>query len=62
MLFRSPFLGASIPAYIAIYSFLLNIGLAVVLSLVFNAAKKHRADETEPSDYYALEGIGGGGH
>jgi SSS family solute:Na+ symporter len=56
------FFGASIPAYIAIYSFLLNIGLAVVLSLVFNAAKKHRADETEPSDYYALEGIGGGGH
>jgi SSS family solute:Na+ symporter len=56
------FFGASIPAYIAIYSFALNIGLAVVLSLVFNAAKKHRADETEPSDYYALEGIGGGGH
>jgi len=30
---------------------------ALLKSLVFNAAKKHRADETEPSDYYALEGI-----
>ena len=52
-----------IPAYIAIYSVLLNSRfVSVVLTLVFNVAAKKQADETRPSDYYALEGIGGGGH
>jgi SSS family solute:Na+ symporter len=54
--------GTTIPTYIAVSTVILNFGIAVVLSLLFNAAKKHRADETKPADYYALEGIGGGGH
>ena len=57
-----PIFGTVVPGYIAIYTFVLNLGLAVVLSLVFNAAKKHRSDETEPGDYFVMEGAGGGGH
>ena len=51
--------GTVIPAYIAIYSVLLNFAVSVVLTFVFARA---RDDETTPADYYALEGIGGGGH
>jgi len=54
--------GTTIPGYIAIYSFILNFAIAVGLSLVFNMAARKPSDETRPSDYYALEGIGGGGH
>jgi len=54
--------GTVVPAYIAIYSVLLNFAVSVVLTLVFNATKRSAKDETAPSDYYALEGIGGGGH
>jgi SSS family solute:Na+ symporter len=54
--------GTTTRVYIAILSVILNFAVAIILSPVFNAAKKHRADETQPSDYYALEGIGGGGH
>lgn len=55
--------GTTVPGYIAVYSFILNFVVSVVLSAVFNMAAKARADETRPSDYYALEGAGGGtGH
>ena len=54
--------GVTIPAYIAVYSFLFNLTAAVVLTLVFNALAKQRHDETSPADYYALEGAGHSGH
>jgi SSS family solute:Na+ symporter len=54
--------GNTVPAYIAIYSVILNFAVSVVLTLVFNAIARSAKDETVPSDYYALEGIGGGGH
>ncbi|HEY4266093.1 MAG TPA: sodium:solute symporter [Micropepsaceae bacterium] len=54
--------GIAIRAYIAITSVLLNFGVSVVLTLVFNMRTGSQRDETVPSDYYALEGIGGGGH
>jgi len=54
--------GTTVPAYIAIYSVILNFAVSVVLTLVFNAIARSAKDETVPSDYYALEGIGGGGH
>jgi SSS family solute:Na+ symporter len=54
------FFGTAIPAYIAIYSVLLNFGIAAVLSLMFNAAAKSRQDETMPTDYAVETGIGGG--
>jgi SSS family solute:Na+ symporter len=52
--------GTVIPAYIAIYSVIFNFAVAVVLTLVFNMTARKHADETAPSDYYALEGLGGG--
>jgi SSS family solute:Na+ symporter len=52
--------GTTIPGYIAIYSVILNFAVTVILTAVFSARK--REDETRPTDYYALEGIGGGGH
>ena len=52
----------TIPGYIAVYTVIINFAISVVLTLVFNAGKKQQADETVPSDYYALEGTGGGGH
>jgi SSS family solute:Na+ symporter len=52
--------GTVIPAYIAIYSVIFNFAVAVVLTLVFNMTARKHTDETRPSDYYALEGIGGG--
>jgi SSS family solute:Na+ symporter len=54
--------GTTVPAYIAIISVLLNFAISVVLTLVFNMSARAHADETRPTDYYALEGIGGGGH
>jgi SSS family solute:Na+ symporter len=54
--------GTAIRAYIAIISVLLNFGVSVALTLVFNMLSAPRRDETVPADYYALEGIGGGGH
>jgi hypothetical protein len=40
----------------------LNFAVSVVLTLVFNMTARAHRDETTPADYYALEGIGGGGH
>jgi SSS family solute:Na+ symporter len=54
--------GTVVPAYIAIYSVLLNFAISVVLTLVFNLSARTISDETRPADYYALQGIGGGGH
>jgi len=51
--------GTTVPAYIAIYSVILNFAVAVVLTLVFNLSARSRADETLPGDY-AVEG--GAGH
>jgi SSS family solute:Na+ symporter len=52
--------GTTVPAYIAIYAFLVNFALAVGLSAVFNANAKKRADETMPADYAAEGGAAGG--
>jgi SSS family solute:Na+ symporter len=54
--------GTTIPAYIAIWSFLLNIGIVVVLTLVFNASKRAAADETMPGDYAVESGPALGRH
>ncbi len=54
--------GVTIPAYIAVYSFIFNLLAAVVLTLVFNALARQQRDETSPADYYALEGAGHSAH
>ena len=54
--------GTPVRLYIAVYSVLLNFAVSVALTLVFNMLAMSRRDETQPADYYALEGIGGGGH
>jgi solute:Na+ symporter, SSS family len=43
----------SLPGYTAFYTLLLNLALAVVLTLVFNALHAKKVDETAPSDYYS---------
>src|SRR6185295_17798160 len=50
-IYRLDLFGTVVPAYIAIYSVLLNFAVSLVLSLVFNAQAKTRADETIPTDY-----------
>jgi solute:Na+ symporter, SSS family len=54
--------GVTIPAYIAVYSFIFNLLAAVILTLVLNALARQKRDETSPADYYALEGAGQSGH
>jgi SSS family solute:Na+ symporter len=54
--------GTTVPGYIAIYSVLLNFGIAVVLTLVFNASKRAQADETMPGDFLVETGPAMGGH
>ncbi len=61
-LFRLEIFGTVIPAYIAIWSVLLNFTVAFVLSFVFNTAARSRFDETMPGDYAVETGIVGGGH
>jgi SSS family solute:Na+ symporter len=51
--------GTTIPAYIAIYSVILNLAVAVVLTLVFNVTARKQADETMPGDYAVETGPGG---
>jgi SSS family solute:Na+ symporter len=47
--------GVAIPCYAALSALALNLGVAVVLSIVFNALSRGpRADETVASDYVAL--------
>jgi SSS family solute:Na+ symporter len=45
--------GYTLPGYTAFYTLLLNLAIAVVLTLVFNALHARKADETVASDYYA---------
>jgi SSS family solute:Na+ symporter len=45
--------GYTLPGYTAFYTLLLNLAIAVVLTLVFNALRAKRVDETVASDYYA---------
>jgi SSS family solute:Na+ symporter len=52
--------GVPIRLYIAIISVIVNFTVSVALTLVFNMLAMARRDETRPSDYYALEGLGGG--
>jgi solute:Na+ symporter, SSS family len=47
--------GVAIPCYAALSALALNLGVAVVLSIVFNALSRGpRADETVASDYVVL--------
>jgi solute:Na+ symporter, SSS family len=43
--------GYTFPGYSALYTLILNLGVAAVLTLVFNAAGKMRPDETVAADY-----------
>jgi SSS family solute:Na+ symporter len=53
--------GTTVPAYIAIYSVLLNFGMAIVLTLVFTMSKSKRTDETMPGDFVVETGPAMGG-
>ncbi|HEY5084655.1 MAG TPA: hypothetical protein VII48_09045, partial [Rhizomicrobium sp.] len=47
--------GVAIPCYAALSALALNLGVAILLSIVFNALSRGpRADETVASDYVAL--------
>ena len=54
--------GTTVPAYIAVWSFLLNIGVTLVLTLALNASKRNHADETMPGDFVVETGPAMGGH
>jgi SSS family solute:Na+ symporter len=56
-IFRLEIFGTVIPAYIAIYSVLLNFAVSFALSFVFNASPT-RTDETIPTDYAVETGPG----
>jgi SSS family solute:Na+ symporter len=45
--------GYSFPGYTAFYTLLLNLAVAVVLTLVFNALRARRVDATVATDYHA---------
>jgi SSS family solute:Na+ symporter len=45
--------GYTLPGYTAFYTLLLNLAIAVVLTLVFNALHARKVDETVASDYYS---------
>ena len=59
-LFRLEIFGTVIPAYIAVWSVLLNFAVAIVLTFVFNTMARSETDETLPGDYAVETGIGGG--
>ena len=48
------FAGYSSPGYIALYTVILNLGVAVILTLLMRAMNPRRvvADETVPADYF----------
>jgi SSS family solute:Na+ symporter len=54
--------GVTTRVYIAILSVLLNLGIAAVLTLVFNMSKRAAADETMPGDYAVETGPAMGSH
>ncbi len=45
--------GFTFPGYTALYTVVLNLVIAVVLTPVFNAARRESFDETASADYYA---------
>jgi SSS family solute:Na+ symporter len=45
--------GWTFPGYIALYSVVLNLVIAVVLTPVFNAVSRERSDQTVAADYHA---------
>lgn len=45
--------GFTFPGYTALFTVILNIIVAVVLTPVFDAVKRSRFDETVASDYHA---------
>jgi SSS family solute:Na+ symporter len=45
--------GFTIPGYTALYTVVLNLIVAIILTPVFNAICKTRIDETKPADYHA---------
>jgi len=47
------FLGWTFPGYTALYTLVLNLGIAIVLTPVFNAFGERPADKTAAADYYA---------
>ncbi len=47
------FAGHTFPGYTAIYTVVLNLLIAIILTPVFNAMGGKKVDETVPSDYYA---------
>jgi solute:Na+ symporter, SSS family len=54
--------GFSMPGYTALYTVILNLALAVVLTPVFRAlgGSRPRIDETAPADYFPAEGPAAG--
>jgi SSS family solute:Na+ symporter len=53
--FPLTFAGWTFPGYTAMYTVVLNLLLALLLTPLFNAMSAHRgrADETVPADYHA---------
>ncbi|HTV37578.1 MAG TPA: sodium:solute symporter [Xanthobacteraceae bacterium] len=49
--FPLAFAGHTFPGYTALYTVILNLLIAIVLTPVFNAMSKARPDETVPADY-----------
>ena len=45
--------GYTFPGYTALYTVILNLLLAIVLTPVFNAMRKRPPDQTSPADYHA---------
>ena len=44
--------GLTMPGYAALYALVLNVGLCIVISPIFNQARATQgSDETAPSDY-----------
>jgi hypothetical protein len=44
--------GWTFPGYTALYTLILNLAIAIVLSLLFNAMGEKRTDETVATDYH----------
>jgi hypothetical protein len=45
--------GHSFPGYAALYTVILNLVIAIVLTPIFNAMGAKRVDETVAADYHA---------
>ena len=48
------FAGYTFPGYTALYTVVLNLVIAIVLTPVFNAMGARLVDATVPADYHAL--------